>query len=88
MKLTMACIAILASIAAVQMAHAEDTPAKIQARSKSDLPRFSYHLDGPASALLDADDATFAAFAKSVRADLDKVLARSEERRVGKECSS
>ena len=75
MKSTMLCIAIWASIAAVQTAHAVDAPAKIQAHSKSDLPRFSYHLDGPASALLDADDASFAAFAKSVRADLDKVLA-------------
>jgi subtilisin family serine protease len=69
------CIAICASITAVQAAQADDTPPKIQAHSKSDLPRFSYHLDGTASALLEADDATFAVFASGVRADLDKVLA-------------
>ena len=69
------CIAICASVMAVQTAQADDTAQKIQAHSKSDLPRFSYHLDGKASALLEADDATFAVFAKSVRADLDKVLA-------------
>lgn len=69
------CIAICASVTAAQAARADDTAQKIQAHSKSDLPRFSYHLDGKASALLEADDATFAVFAKSVRADLDKVLA-------------
>lgn len=69
------CIAICASVTAAQAARADDTAQKIQAHSKSDLPRFSYHLDGKASALLEADDATFAIFAKSVRADLDKVLA-------------
>ena len=69
------CIAISVAVAAVQTARAVDAPAKIQAHSKSDLPRFSYHLDGTASALLQADDATFAAFAAAVRADVDKVLA-------------
>lgn len=72
------CLAICASVAAGQAALADSTPAKIQAHSQSDLPRFSYHLDGTASALLEADDATFAAFANSVRADLDKVLATYE----------
>jgi subtilisin family serine protease len=69
------CIAICASVAAAQAVQADDTPLKLQAHSKSDLPRFSYRLDGTASALLEAEDATFAVFAKGVRADLDKVLA-------------
>src|ERR1700734_2754652 len=75
MKTMVSCIAIWASIMAAPSAQAADAPQRIQAHSKSDLPRFSYHLDGTASALLDSDDATFAAFAKGVRADLDKVLA-------------
>jgi subtilisin family serine protease len=65
------CIAICASFAAAQAA----PPEKIQVHSKSDLPRFSYHLDGSASALLEVDDASFASFANGVRTDLDKVLA-------------
>jgi hypothetical protein len=69
------CIAVWASVMAAQGAQANDTSQKIQAHSKSDLPRFSYHLDSTASALLEADDATFRVFANSVRADLDKVLA-------------
>src|ERR1700728_3890263 len=69
------CIAICASITAVQAAHADDTPLKIQAHSKADLPRSSYHLDGTASELLEADDATFAVFASEVRPVPDKVLA-------------
>jgi subtilisin family serine protease len=49
-------------------------PEKTTVGSKSDLPHFSYAIAGTASALVDADDATFAAFAKQVRADLDRVL--------------
>ncbi len=75
MKSMMLCAALCASIATLQTARADGTPAKIQVHSKSDLPHFSYHIDGTASALLEADDATFAAFAGKVGADLDKVLA-------------
>src|SRR5580698_8155516 len=75
MRTMMLCAALYASIATLQTGRADGTAAKIQAHSKSDLPRFSYHLDGTASALLEADDATFAVFASGVRADLDKVLA-------------
>ncbi len=74
MKPTVLCIALCACAASLQV-HSADAPAKIQAHSKSDLPRFSYPLQGTASALLEADDATFAAFANHVRADLDTVLA-------------
>jgi hypothetical protein len=42
--------------------------------SQADLPRFSYPVAGSASGLVQADDATFDAFASKVRADLDSVL--------------
>jgi subtilisin family serine protease len=48
--------------------------AKKTVNTESDLPRFSFPLSQPASALLTADDATFNAFAKQVGADVDSVL--------------
>jgi len=53
--------------------HAEPG-AKKAVNSQADLPRFSYPLPGSASALIQADDAAFGAFARKVRADLDSVL--------------
>jgi hypothetical protein len=47
---------------------------KIQVKDQSDLPRFTYPLPGPASVLLQADAATFNAFAAKVRTDLDAIL--------------
>jgi subtilisin family serine protease len=47
---------------------------KKKVTSQSDLPRFSYPLTGPASQLVQGDDATFNAFASKVRADLDTML--------------
>ena len=43
-------------------------------KSGDDLPRFTYPLKGSASALVEADDATFNAFAEKVRADLDTIF--------------
>jgi subtilisin family serine protease len=48
--------------------------AKSRVTSQADLPRFSYAVHGLASELLQADDATFNAFAARVRADLERVL--------------
>jgi subtilisin family serine protease len=48
--------------------------AKTPIKGEGDLPRFSYPISGSASALVDADDATFAAFMSKVRTDLDGVL--------------
>ncbi len=48
--------------------------AKKKVTSQADLPRFSYPLAAPASELVQADSATFDAFAMKVRADLDSVL--------------
>ena len=47
---------------------------KKKVSSQADLPRFSYPLTVPASDLVQADDATFDAFASKVRADLDTIL--------------
>jgi subtilisin family serine protease len=47
---------------------------KKRVTSESDLPRFSYPITGPASDLLQADDATFNAFASKVQTDLDSVF--------------
>ncbi len=47
---------------------------KKKVTSQADLPRFSYPLTGTASELVQADDATFNAFAAKVRTDLDAML--------------
>ncbi len=49
--------------------------AKKTVNTAADLPRFSFPLDQPASALLKADDATFNVLAKKVQADVNSVLA-------------
>ncbi|MDO7844038.1 S8 family serine peptidase [Sphingomonas immobilis] len=49
-------------------------PARIVVKTRDDLPRYSYRLPGTAVAMLNADDATFAAFAKPIAADIDKTL--------------
>jgi subtilisin family serine protease len=49
--------------------------AKKAVTSTDDLPRFTYPVEGTASALLQADPATFNAFAAKVKADIDGVLA-------------
>ena len=48
--------------------------AKKKVTSQADLPRFSYPVTGSASQLVEADDATFNAFATKVRADLDSIF--------------
>jgi len=48
--------------------------AKKKVTSQSDLPRFTYPMDKPASELLQADAATFDAFATKVRADLETIF--------------
>jgi len=47
---------------------------KKKAGNQSDLPRFTYSLSAPASDLLQADPATFNAFAAKVKADLDSIF--------------
>src|SRR5580698_10132017 len=43
-------------------------------KTEADLPRFNYPISGTATALLQADDATFNAFAAKVKTDVDSVL--------------
>lgn len=43
-------------------------------KSGDDLPRFIYPVKGSASALVEADDATFNAFAARIRTDLDSIF--------------
>ena len=47
---------------------------KKKVTSQADLPRFSYPVSGSASDLLQADDATFNAFAAKVQTDLDSIF--------------
>jgi subtilisin family serine protease len=47
---------------------------KKKVNRQADLPRFSYPMAAPASELVQADDATFNAFAAKVRADLDTIF--------------
>jgi subtilisin family serine protease len=48
--------------------------AKKQVTSQSDLPRFTYEMNMPASEVVQADSATFDSFSAKVRADLDTVF--------------
>jgi subtilisin family serine protease len=50
------------------------TSGKKKVNNQSDLPRFTYSMTGPASDLLQADAATFNAFAAKVRVDLDSIF--------------
>jgi len=54
-------------------AHSQSIEKK-KVTGQADLPRFSYPLAIPASELVQADDATFNAFATKVRADLDMIF--------------
>ena len=51
-----------------------ESSAKKKVTSQSDLPRFTYPMDRPASELLQADTATFDTLAAKVRADLETVF--------------
>jgi subtilisin family serine protease len=50
------------------------TTEKRKVSSEGDLPRFTYAVKGSASELMEADDASFTAFAVKVRADVDSLL--------------
>ena len=51
-----------------------DANKKIQVKDQSDLPRYTYPMSGPASTLLQADAASFNAFAAKIRTDLDVIF--------------
>ena len=68
---TFAVLTALALTSAAALAQAEKKPV----HSAADLPRFTYAVTSAPSDLLQADAATFAAFATPVGADVDAVLA-------------
>jgi hypothetical protein len=67
-SLAVSLVLLLVSFASAQ------SGAKKKVTTQSDLPRFTYPVDRPASELLQADAATFNAFAAKVRADIDSVF--------------
>ena len=67
-SLAVSLLLLLASFANAQ------SSAKKKVTSQSDLPRFTYPMDKPASELLQADAATFDTFAAKVRADLETIF--------------
>ena len=70
-------LAAVISLTSASAAHPQ-VQAKPKIASVNDIPRFSYPVSGPPSALLTADDATFAAFAQKVAADADSLLKNYE----------
>jgi hypothetical protein len=66
---TVACLLVLLAPAV-----RSQTSGKKKVNNQSDLPRFTYSMTGPASDLLQADAATFNAFAAKVRVDLDSIF--------------
>jgi hypothetical protein len=48
--------------------------AKRKVNSQGDLPRFTYPVQGSASELVQADEATFDVFAKKIQSDLDTIF--------------
>jgi subtilisin family serine protease len=67
-SLTLGLFLLLAPLATAQLG------AKKKVTSQSDLPRFTYPMDKPASELLQADADSFATFAAKVRADLETIF--------------
>jgi subtilisin family serine protease len=68
------CFAALLAMVSVATGFAQAGGKKI-VKTEDDLPRFNYPISGTATELLQADDATFQAFAAKVKADVDSVLA-------------
>src|SRR5271170_8268735 len=64
-----ACVVVLIAPSARSQA-----TGKKKVSNQADLPRFTYPMTGSASDLLQADDATFNAFAAKVNADLGSIF--------------
>jgi subtilisin family serine protease len=70
----LACVALISQLLlTTSLVHAQDGTKKV-VKSQTDVPRFSYPVNGSASALLQSDKATFNGFASKVGADIDSVL--------------
>ena len=68
---------LLLFILIVPFSHSQSVPKK-KVNSQADLPRFSYPVTGSASELVQADDASFNAFATKVRTDLETIFRNYE----------
>jgi subtilisin family serine protease len=66
-------IRAVSAVACLLVLHAQPS-GKRKVINQSDLPRFTYSMRGPASDLVQADAATFDAFAAKVKADLDSIF--------------
>ncbi len=74
-RLNLPPLALLACLVPISVFAQDPTPEPRRVINReSDLPRFSYPLSMPPSALVNADDATFDAFAAKVAADLRRTL--------------
>lgn len=67
------CLLSLAFFLLAVSSYAQTGPKK-KVTSQADLPRFTYPVKGLASELVQAEDATFNAFAAKVRADLESIF--------------
>jgi subtilisin family serine protease len=70
----LACILLATAAITATTAPAATHAEPIVVRSAADLPRFSYPVKGSATALVEADEATFKAFAQQVRRNVDSTL--------------
>ena len=77
---TVFAISIGAAAPAPAQTAASAPAAKKKVTNQNDLPRFNYPIQGSASALMNADDATFAPFLAQVKANLGVVLSGYEIR--------
>ena len=68
------CLAATLAPGVISAVRRMSAAAKKKVNSASDLPRFSYPVTIPPSALLTADNTTFNAFAEKVLHDVDSVL--------------
>lgn len=75
LRINAAVLATLFATLALSPAYAADAITKKPVRSQDDLPRTTFVVVGTAASLVDGDAATFDAFAKPVRADLERTLA-------------
>jgi hypothetical protein len=64
------------------------TRGKKVVKSGDDLPRFVYPVKGTAPALVEADDATFNAFAAKIQTDLDTAFSAITKFRIWRHCAS
>jgi hypothetical protein len=70
----LATVAACSLLLAMAPARADVPPLRKPVSSQNDLPRYTYQVTGTAQAIVDGDAATFEAFAKPVRADLESTL--------------